>query len=405
MSARSGPLCGVRIVDLTRALAGPYCTMLLGDLGADIIKVEPPGGDMTRTLGPHPKDRAATDYGAYFASINRNKRSIVLDLKSDADRETLLALIDHADALVENFRPGVMDRLGLAYETLHARKKSLVYGAVRGFGDPRTGESPYADWPAFDIIAQAMGGVVSSTGEPGTTGVRSGPAVGDIFPGTLAALGVVSAILHARSSGEGQFLDVSMYDAMLNLCESLIYNYDISGEVHPPSGNAHPSLVPFDVYATANGAVALAAPTDKHWRILCEIVGSPEHGRDPRFKETAGRVAHRAEVRELLEGFTRTRTTAEVVESLAGRVPVGPVNTPAEIFADPHIASRQMLARLDYPGSGEQITVANNAIKLTGTPSGAYRRAPHLGEHAREIFAELGIPGPVPSTPPSSSNE
>ncbi len=391
MSGRSGPLRDVRVVDLTRALAGPYCTMMLGDLGADIIKVEPPGGDMTRTLGPHPPDRSETDYGAYFASINRNKRSIVLDLKSESDKETLLSLVDHADALVENFRPGVMDRLGLSYETLRARKKSLVYGAVRGFGDPRTGESPYANWPAFDIIAQSMGGVVSSTGEPGTTGVRAGPAVGDIFPGTLAALGVVSAILHARSTGEGQFLDVAMYDAMLNLCESLIYNYDISREVHPPSGNAHPSLVPFDVYATASGAVALAAPTDKHWRILCDIVGRPELGRDPRFKETAGRVAHRAEVRELLESFTGTRTTAEVMDALSGKVPVGPVNTPADIFGDPHIAARQMLAQLDYPGSGGNITVANNAIKLSETPAGAFRRAPHLGEHAREILSDLGI--------------
>jgi crotonobetainyl-CoA:carnitine CoA-transferase CaiB-like acyl-CoA transferase len=390
-SGATGPLSGVRILDLTRALAGPFCTMLLGDLGADILKVEAPDGDMTRTLGPFPPDRKATDYGAYFAAVNRNKRSIVLDLKNEDDKQTLLSMVTNVDALVENFRPAVMDRLGLPYEDLRKANPKLVYAAVRGFGDPRTGESPYVDWPAFDIVAQSMGGVVASTGEPGSSGVRAGPAVGDVYPGTLAALGVVSAILNARGNGEGQFLDVSMYDAMLTLGEALIYNYDQTGQVHPPSGNEHPSLCPFEVYRTGNGSIAIAAPTDKHWRILAKVIGHEELGRHPDYKDTAARVKSRDTIRDMIEGWGSDKTTAQVVEHLAGQVPVGPVNTSAEIFEDPHIAARNMLEQVDYPGSDRPITMANPSIKLTDTPAGIYRRAPHLGEHTEEILSELGI--------------
>lgn len=386
-----GPLSGLRVLDLTRALAGPFCTMLLADLGADIIKVESPEGDMTRTLGPFPPNRKDTDYGAYFAAVNRNKRSIVLDLKNPKDKNTVLSLIKKVDAVVENFRPGVMDRLGLSFEKLQSLNPKLVYAAVRGFGDPRTGISPYADWPAFDIVAQCMGGVVSSTGEKGTSGVRAGPAVGDVYPGTLAALGVVSAILNSRMTNEGQFLDVSMYDAMLTMGEALIYIYDQTGEIHPPSGNEHPSLCPFEIYSTGDGSIAIAAPTDKHWRILCEIVGEPQLGRDPEYKDTASRVRNRDSIRRLIENWASTKTTSEVVKVFAGKVPVGPVNTPADIFKDPHVAARNMLQKIEYPGSDSPITVANASIKLTKTPAGIYRRAPHLGEHTDEILDEFEI--------------
>src|SRR5437899_8541780 len=207
-ATRTGPLADLRILDLTQALAGPFCTMLLADLGADVVKVEPPQGDMTRGMPPFPADREGCDYGGYFASINRNKRSVVLDLKAEADRDVLLRLAERADAVVENSKVGVMDRLGVGWERLRERNPRLVYAAIRGFGDPRTGESPYADWPAFDIVAQCMGGLVGITGPREGAGMPSGASVGDIFPGTLAALGVVSAILAARRTGNGQFLDV-----------------------------------------------------------------------------------------------------------------------------------------------------------------------------------------------------
>jgi crotonobetainyl-CoA:carnitine CoA-transferase CaiB-like acyl-CoA transferase len=388
-----GPLQGLRIVDLTRALAGPYCTMLLADLGADVIKIEAPEGDLTRRMPPWPADRERCDYGGYFASINRNKRSVVLDLKSERGREVVLRLVDSADALVENFRAGVMERLELAYEDLARRKPSLVYAAVRGFGDPRTGKSPYRDWPAFDIVAQCMGGVVGTTGETGGRGLRAGPAVGDIFPGTLAALGVVSALLHAQRSGQGQFLDVAMYDGVLTLCESIVYNYAADGTEHHPAGNAHPALCPFDVFETEDGAVAIAAPTDHHWVILCELMGHAAMGADERYASNADRVARAREVRAWLSEWTRQHTTAQIVGRLAKRVPVGPVNLARDIFADPHMHARDMLVEVERPGD-RPLTVAGPAIKLTETPAGIYRRAPMLGEHTHEILEEIGFAWP-----------
>ena len=269
MTTRTGPLSDVRILDLTQALAGPYCTMLLADLGADVIKVEPPQGDMARRLGLPFKDRVGSDYTPYFASVNRNKRSIVLDIKHDADRATLLKLADTVDAVVENSRAGVMDRAGIGYEVLSARKPALVYAAVRGFGDPRTGASPYSDWPAFDVVAQCMGGLVSMTGPQDAGGYRAGPGIGDTYPGTLAALGVVSAIHAARRSGQGQFIDVAMYDAVLAMCDSIIYTYSLNGYIVPPAGNSSRIIVPFDIFKTIDGAVSIAAPAENHWAALC----------------------------------------------------------------------------------------------------------------------------------------
>ena len=391
MSERSGPLRDLRIVDLTQALAGPFCTMLLADLGADVIKVEPPGGDMTRTMPPHPPDRAGCDYGGYFASINRNKRSIVLDLKRDADRAVLLRLAETADAVVENAKVGVMDRLGVGYETLAARNPRLVYAAIRGFGDPRTGASPYAEWPAFDIVAQCMGGIVGTTGPLGSPGVPCGASVGDLFPGTLAALGIVSAVHAARASGRGQFLDVAMYDAVLGLCETLITHYSWAGRVMEPKGSGHPTLCPFDVYEARDGAVAIAAPTANHWALLCEAMGRPELMQDERTRDNGRRVSNRRFVTEVVEGWTRSRSKGEIMTALGGRVPAGPVNTAADIFADPHVAARGMLASLELPGRNGTVQVAAPPIKLTETPAGIHRPPPGLGQHTREVLKELGL--------------
>jgi crotonobetainyl-CoA:carnitine CoA-transferase CaiB-like acyl-CoA transferase len=391
MSERTGPLRDVRVLDLTQALAGPYCTMLLADLGADVVTVEPPQGDMARGLGPHPEDREGCDYGGYFASINRNKRSIVLDLKDPADRDVFLRLAESADAVVENARVGVMDRLGVGWDALHARNPRLVYAAIRGFGDPRTGESPYADWPAFDIVAQSMGGMVSTTGPSGSRGMPAGASVGDLFPGTLAALGVVSAVHAARRSGEGQFLDVAMYDAVLSLCENIVYKFSVGGHVSLPKGQGHPALCPFDVYETKEGAVAIAAPTDAQWRALCQAMDRPDLVDDERAHNVVVRASNRELVNGAILAWTRHLTTHEVVDALARRVPVGPVNTAAEIFADPHMRVRGMLVEVEQPGRNRPITLAGPAIKLTHTPSGIYRRPPKIGEHSLEVLAEAGI--------------
>ncbi|MEX1194113.1 MAG: CoA transferase [Dehalococcoidia bacterium] len=391
MSERTGPLRDLRIIDLTQALAGPFCTMLLADLGADVIKVEPPRGDLTRGMPPFPDDPDACDYGGYFASINRNKRSIALDLRNEEDRDIIFRLAETAAAVVENSRAGVMDRLGVGYETLRERNPRLVYAAIRGFGDPRTGESPYVNWPAFDIVAQSMGGIVSATGPPESTGYPAGASVGDLFPGTLAALGIVSAIHAARRSGEGQFMDVAMYDAILLLCEQLVYNHSYTGRVAPPKGRGHQSLCPFDVYDTSDGAVSVAAPTPHHWALLCGIIGRVDLIDDPRTFENVARVENSDLVTEAISAWTKQRTKAEVVAELAGRVPVGPVNTIADVFADPHVQARRMLDYITPPGNQRPVQIAAQAIKLTATPANLYRMPPALDEHRAEILAELEL--------------
>jgi len=390
-AARTGPLSDIRIIDLTQALAGPYCTMLLADLGADVIKIEPPAGDMSRTMGPPPPDRQGCDYGGYFASINRNKRSVVLDIKTDSGRDAIFKLVKSADAVVENAKAGVMDRLGLGYERLREHNPALVYAAIRGFGDPRTGRSPYANWPAFDIVAQSMGGLVGVTGPVGSQGVKVGAGVGDIYPGTLAALGVVSAIHAARRTGQGQFLDVAMYDAILALCETIIYPYSRGGVIREPAGNGTPVLCPFDIFSTRDGAVAIAAPGENHWGILCGAMGHPELANDDRCRSNPRRVANAAFVRATVSEWTGAHSTKEVVAALGGKVPVGPVNSAKDIFEDPHPRVREMLVEVEQPGNNPPLVIAGCPIKLTGTPSGIYARPPRLGEHTEEILAEAGI--------------
>lgn len=390
MNKRVGPLADVRVLDLTQALAGPYCTMLLADLGADVIKVESSRGEMTRFSGPFTDDDNERAFGGYFASLNRNKRSLVLDLKTRGGKEAVMRLAEKSDVLVENFAAGVMERLGLAYETLAVRNARLVYAAIRGFGDPRTGKSPYADWPAYDIVAQAMGGLVGVTGSPETGGLRCGPSVGDIMPGTLAAVGIVSAVLHARRTGEGQFLDVAMYDAVLSLCEHYVYLYSYGGENPGPIGNAHPFLCPFDVFDAKDGQIAIAAPTDKHWRILCDIIGQPELGKDERYARNEGRQEHSAEIRAIVGEWTARHTREEIVDVLSRLVAAGPVNTMEDIFADPHVAAREMLPEIEQVG-GRPVKLVGQPIKLTRTPSRIYRRAPVLGEDSEEILAEIGM--------------
>lgn len=385
MTDAPGPLADVRVLDFTHALAGPYCTMLLADLGADVIKVEPPEGDHTRSFGPYPPGDEIPPFGGYFQSINRGKRSVSLDLKRPEERDRLLALLPEFDVVVENFTPSVMERLGLGWDVLSARNPALVYVTIRGFGDPALGRSPYADWPTFDMVVQAMGGLMSITGPRPGEPTKTGPGVGDIFPAALAAVGLLSALHHARRTGEGQHVDVAMYDGVIALCERIIYQYSYTGKVPSQQGNGHPLLCPFDLFPSADGFVAIAAPRDKQWRALAECIGQPELATDERFATAAARVEHCELVRQIIGTWTASLDTTEIVSTLGSRVPVGPMNSVSDIFEDPHVRAREMLVEVEHPGAGIQ-TIAGSPIKLSKTPSKVRRGAPLLGEHNAEVL-------------------
>jgi crotonobetainyl-CoA:carnitine CoA-transferase CaiB-like acyl-CoA transferase len=397
MSERTGPLSDITIVDCTMALAGPFGTGLLGDLGADVIKVEPPRGDMSRSVPPLPENYAvpgsvpdaeagaSCDFGGYFASINRNKRSIVLDLKNAEDKAVLLELCDSADAIVENMRVGVMDKLGVGYDVVRARNPAIVYGCIRGFGDPRTGESPYANWPAYDIVAQSMGGIAHITGPEADAGYPAGVSVGDIYPGTLLALGLVAAIHHARRTGEGQFMDIGMYDAVAFLSETVIANYGFTRDSLGARGEHHPNLCPFGLFPASDGSVSIAAPGPGHWQALCEAMAREDLITDERTKNTYLRRQNQDLVLSVISEWTGTRTKQQIVECLGGKVPCGPVNTAEDIFRDPHALARGMITEFQLPGDNSDVAIVANPIKYTATPANFHRRAPLLGEHSAEI--------------------
>jgi crotonobetainyl-CoA:carnitine CoA-transferase CaiB-like acyl-CoA transferase len=389
-----GALRGVKVVDLTMMLAGPYCTMMLADQGADVIKVEPPAGDITRGLGPFQQEDSARHFGGYFQSINRNKRSIVLNLKEEADRDILLQLVAGADVLIENYRCGVMERLGLGYERLREINSRLIYACLRGFGDPRSGESPYMDWPAYDVVAQAMGGVMAITGTTETGPIKTGPGIGDLVPAMMLGFGILAALRHAQKTGQGQFLDIGMYDAMIALCERCIYQYSYEGVIAEPAGNGHPLLCPFGIFPTADGWISIAAHQDNFWRELCKHMGRSDLGIDPRYSTNSARVEHDVEVIGLVGDWTRTHTKAEVASKLAGKVPIGPVHNASDIYHDPHVKVRDMLKRVEQPGSDREAVIVNSPIRMSETPGGVKRRAPLLDEHREEILREMQQPGP-----------
>ena len=399
MTDRTGPLKDLTIIDCTMALAGPFGTALLADLGANVIKVEPPDGDASRGVPPFPPDYApvdaaapaGVDFGGYFASVNRNKRSVVLDLKRPEDREALLGMCERADAIVENMRAGVMDRLGVGWDAVRVRNPKIVYGCIRGFGDPRTGRSPYADWPAYDVVAQSMSGLAHITGPEDGNGYLCGVSVGDVYPGTLMALGLVSAIHHARASGVGQFFDVAMYDALLAFNETVVANYGYAQRELGPRGQHHPNLMPFGIFPAADGAVAIAAPGQGHWEALCEAMARPDLLADARTQTTFLRREHQAFVEGEISAWSSVRSRREIAQLLGGKVPVGPVNTASDIFADAHVHAREMITEFQLPGGNPKVSIVGSPIKYTSTPANFHRLPPRLGEHTQEVLAEFGL--------------
>lgn len=377
-----GPLSDVTVLDLTRVLAGPFCTMVLADLGARVIKVERPGGgDDARSIGPFVQARSA-----YFMSLNRGKESIVLDLRDPADREIFEKLLSRADVLVENFRAGVMDELGYGWETLHGWHPRLIYAAASGFG--HTG--PYASRPAYDLVAQGMGGLMSLTGQPGGEPTRVGTSIGDIAAGLFTAVGVGAALYHRQLSGVGTRIDVAMLDCQVALLENAIARYAATGEVPGPLGSRHPSITPFDAFASADGHLVIAAGNDGLFRKLCDVLGRSELADDPRFCSNEARSRHADELETEIEQVLLERTRADWLAALGDAgVPCGPINDVAEVMADPQLAARNMLIRVVDDEAGE-IPMAGNPIKLSGFEDPPTREpAPALDRDRQRLLEEL----------------
>jgi len=362
---------------------------MLADHGANVIKIEPPDGDMSRRLGPYADAQGDRLHSGYFHSINRNKRSIILDLKTEDGRTVFKRLVEKADVVVENYREGVMERLDIAYETLREINPQLVYAAIRGFGDSRTGEGPYNSWPAFDIVAQAMGGFMSMTGLPDSP-TKGGPGVGDIVPGLMCAFGIVAAVRLAERTGKGQFLDVSMYDAMVAFCERMIYRYSFAEEISVGEGNEHPLVCPFSVYQAADGWFAIACPLDTQWEELIKIIGSEFLKNDVRFQTNELRVANADMLRTEITKWTRSKTKAELMGLLGGLVPSGGVNNVEDILADPQLKEREMLEEVDLGELGRR-QLAGVPVKFSNTPGSVRKPGPVLGAHTDEVLNEFDI--------------
>jgi formyl-CoA transferase len=378
------PLAGLRVLDLTQVMAGPFCCQMLGDMGADVIKVEPPGtGDQARRgLGPAMKG----DDTAAFLAVNRNKRSVALDLKDDAQRALFRRLAATADVLVESFRPGVTERLGIDHATLGAAHPRLIYASISGFG--QTG--PAANRPGYDLIAQGMAGVMSVTGEPGGDPVKCGVPVGDLSAGLFCAFAILAAHIARERTGRGQHIDTSLFEGALALSIWETAELWSTGRVPQPLGSAHRLLAPYQALGTRDGHVTVAGNNQRLWAALCAAIGRADLVDDPRFATNADRMANRPALVAELEAVLTTRDTGHWVAVLSGAgVPAGPLNDYAEVVADPHTLAREMVVEMDHPVEGT-VRGLGIPVKLSETPGRIRRAAPLLGEHTAEVLAELG---------------
>ena len=379
-----GALDGVTVLDLTRVLSGPYCTMMLADMGARVIKIEQPGkGDDTRAWGP-PFQKGES---AYFLSINRNKESITLNLKHPGGRRVLDALLEHADVLVENFRPGTLDRMGLGYADLAARRPDLVYCSISGFG--QTG--PRRREPGYDAVLQGEGGLMSITGPQDGPAYRLGVAIADIVSGMFSAYGVAVALLARHRTGRGQLVDVGMLDACAAVLTYQAGIYFANGTAPGRLGNRHPTITPYETLEAADGDLVVAVGNDQRWKTFCGVLGADELPDDPRFRTNKDRVAARDVLRPLLVERLRARPAAEWLKQLkAAGIPCGGVRDLAQVFSDPQTLERAMVLALDHPipGTIRQLGVP---IKLGDTPGAVRTPPPVLGQHTGAILGELGI--------------
>ena len=388
MTEASGPLKGIRIFDLTRVLAGPTCVQMLADLGADVIKIEKPGsGDDTRGFAP--PFMPGTAESAYFVGANRNKRSVTLDIAKPQGQALALALIAQSDILVENFKVGALAKYGLGYQALHARFPALIYCSITGFG--QTG--PYAERPGYDSLIQAMGGVMSLTGEPDGEPQKVGVPLADLFAGLYGCIGILAALRHRDATGRGQQIDIGMLDAHVAWLANQGMNYLATGKNPPRLGNQHPNIVPYQVFATADGHVVLSIGNDPTFKRFCAAFGLDGLLVDARFSTNAARVENRRLVTEALAPLMKGRTTAEWVEQLeALKIGCGPINTLRDVFADPQVQARGAVVHMAHAASPEGVDVIANPVRLSETPPDYRLPPPLLGQHTDEVLVErLGL--------------
>src|SRR5262245_21826121 len=385
MEPGTKPLDDLFVVDLSRILSGPVCTMLLADMGADVIKVEPPPlGDDSRQWGPPFIGGIST----YFLSVNRNKKSLGLNLKTEEGRRILWGLIERADVLIENFRPGVLDKLGFGYAAVHKANPRTVYCSISGFG--HTG--PYRDRPGYDVIAQGESGMMDLTGYPDGPPAKLGASLADVVAGLYAFNGICLALLARHKTGKGQQVDVGLLDGMVSTLTYHALIYLTTGRSPKRAGTRHPSIVPYQSFQARDGFVNIAVKNQKQWENFCQVLGFPEIASDPKFEEMKSRLANYSELRPIIERVVAGMTRTEVIAAMSEvGIPAGPINTVGEILEDPHIHAREMVVELTHPEYGP-LKVLGIPVKLSETPGVVEKAPPKFGEHNRMVLRNLGYP-------------
>lgn len=378
---REAPLAGIRVLDLTRVLAGPYCSLLLSQLGAEVIKIEEPSGDHTRTLPPF-RDGSSV----YFYSLNYNKKSVVLDLKAPEGRDVFMQLAERSDVVLENFRPGVMSRLGIGHEDLAARNPRIVTCSISGFGQDTT----WRNRSAYDLTIQALGGLMSITGEPGRPPARCGYAIGDLAGGVFATIAILAALQARTQSGQGQAIDLSLLDVQMALMTYFASGYLVTGEQPPPMGSGHPSAAPYRAFwGSDRRPFVVAVFSEGFWGNLCETIGRPELRDDPRFRTNRERLENRAELEAMLDQIFASAERSTWIERLdQGDVPCAPVHSLGEAIECPPLVEREMIQSYHDPGIGE-VKVTGNPFRFSAHPRSTPVPAPRLGEHTREVLQSI----------------
>jgi crotonobetainyl-CoA:carnitine CoA-transferase CaiB-like acyl-CoA transferase len=394
-TASTGPLAGLRVFDLSRILAGPTCTQLLGDLGAEVIKIERPGaGDDTRKWGPpylKGKDGTDTEEAAYYLSSNRNKRSVTVDISKPEGQALARQLIAKCDIMVENFKVGDMQRYGLSYADLKASSPRLIYCSITGFG--QTG--PYAPRAGYDLLAQGIGGIMSVTGEPDRPPMKVGVGIADVMCGMYATVAILGALYHREKTGQGQYIDLALLDTQVSWLVNVGLNYLTSGKVPQRVGNEHPNIVPYNVLPASDGFIILAVGNDAQYQRFCDFAGAPEMAKDQRFVTNTDRVQNRRAIYELLPAITRKKTQTEWIEGLAKLgVPCSPVNNVDQVFADPQVQHRQMQITMPHSlSASDTVDLIGNPIRFSGTPVDYRLPPPYCGQHTDDVLTELlGMP-------------